>query len=140
MTNEQFRAWKDRLNLTFQRAANDLGLAIRTVKGYADATPIPLVVELACYELERRFNTLVVESRPIGASDFSINLEARTIQHTRTNAMFAIGENDQILPLSAGTLEPHFLPRFAAIAAEALHEERKRPIYMKGGFQMRVPW
>lgn len=48
MSNEEFRAWKKRHNLTFERIATLLGLEVTTPKKYSqDDYPIPRDVSLA---------------------------------------------------------------------------------------------
>jgi hypothetical protein len=54
MTADEFRSTLDRLGLTQAGAAELLDRGIRTIEGYAAGRPIPLVVELALCELQRR--------------------------------------------------------------------------------------
>lgn len=55
MTQTEFREWRKRLAFTQARAAEALGYAKRQVESYERGeAPIPIVVELATAELERR--------------------------------------------------------------------------------------
>lgn len=57
MTATEFKSWRERLNLTRDSAAAELGRTKRTIEAYeAGETTIPKVVELATMELERRAN------------------------------------------------------------------------------------
>lgn len=52
MTPEQFKAWRKRLDLTQQGAADAIGISRRMVQAYeADKQPIPKPVALACTAL-----------------------------------------------------------------------------------------
>jgi transcriptional regulator with XRE-family HTH domain len=53
MTADDFRAWRERMGLTQQAAAEKLGLALRTVQGYeASQEELSVLVKLACERLE----------------------------------------------------------------------------------------
>lgn len=55
MTRDEFREWRQRLDLSQVDAALKLGMGRRQVQKYeAGEAPIPHVVELACEALERR--------------------------------------------------------------------------------------
>lgn len=57
MTNAEFRGWRERLDITQRRAAELLGRSERQVQAYENVEgSIPVVVELATAELERRVN------------------------------------------------------------------------------------
>jgi hypothetical protein len=46
MKNQEFRAWKDRLRLSFAQVAADLGIGQSTAKAYAAKFAIPRFIEL----------------------------------------------------------------------------------------------
>lgn len=57
MTASEFKSWRERLNLSRDGAATELGRTKRTIEAYeAGEVTIPKVVELATAELERRAN------------------------------------------------------------------------------------
>lgn len=56
MTNDEFKAWRERLHMTWAAAGKELGISLRQTYSYGTDKPVPLYIELACCELERRFN------------------------------------------------------------------------------------
>jgi transcriptional regulator with XRE-family HTH domain len=53
MTADDFKAWRERMGLTQQAAAEALGLSLRTVQGYeASVGELSVLVKLACERLE----------------------------------------------------------------------------------------
>jgi hypothetical protein len=53
MTGADFKAWRARLGLTQQAAADALGIALRTAQSYDASAELPLIVERACRDYER---------------------------------------------------------------------------------------
>jgi len=64
MNNEQFKAWRKKLNLTQQQAADALGVYARTITNYergsryedGRAVKIPRSIALACAAIEAGLN------------------------------------------------------------------------------------
>jgi DNA-binding XRE family transcriptional regulator len=56
MTNAEFKAWQSRLHLTRVQAGEALGVSERAIYNYSADREIPRYIELACCELERRWN------------------------------------------------------------------------------------
>lgn len=107
MTNAEFKAWMSRLRLTYRQAAIDLGLSERAVYNYADDREIPLYIELACAELERRHH-----ETPFDASQFIVNYPGRRVVHAKTGAEWVI-----LHDWEAGLVKPGQLSDAAAVKA-----------------------
>jgi hypothetical protein len=54
MTSSDFHAWLDRLKLTYEAAAAQLGISRRLVAYYADKRDVPRYIALACRYLEQQ--------------------------------------------------------------------------------------
>jgi len=64
MTGADFRAWRERLDLSLTETAQVLGVALRTVNGYQSAGEVPPVVAIACRALEADAQLLLARFRP----------------------------------------------------------------------------
>lgn len=61
MTGFEFRLWRRGLNWTQERAAEELGISLRTYKKYEKFSP-PLMAELATETLSSRYDKTLVQN------------------------------------------------------------------------------